>query len=102
MPEVDALLAAARERYASRLPSKLAAIEALAARGAWDEAGREAHKLRGSAATYGFVALGDAAAAVERLAAEAGSLDPAHARVAVDAALALARSEVERAVGRPR
>ena len=100
MPEdVDALLAVARARYAARLPSKLAAIEELAARGAWDETRRAAHKLRGSAATYGFVTIGDAAAALEQLATEVSSLDPARARGALDEALQRARIEIERAVG---
>jgi HPt (histidine-containing phosphotransfer) domain-containing protein len=95
MSEVDALLAAARAEYASRLPSKLAAIEELAARGAWDEARRAAHKLRGSAATYGFAAVGDAAATLEKLTAEATS-GVAPAEGAVDEALRQARIEVGR------
>jgi HPt (histidine-containing phosphotransfer) domain-containing protein len=98
MAEVDALLTAAREQYAARLPSKIAVIEALAAREAWDEARREAHKLRGSAATYGFEALGDAARSIEQLATEA-SLDPTRARGAMEEALQRARVEVDLAAG---
>jgi HPt (histidine-containing phosphotransfer) domain-containing protein len=101
MAEVDALLAAAREQYAARLPSKLAAIEELAARGDWDEARRAAHKLRGSAATYGFVAIGDAAATLEQLAIDVTSIDPARFRGALDEALERAREAIERA-GAPR
>ncbi len=97
MAEVDALLAAAREQYAARLPSKLAAIEELAARGDWDEARRAAHKLRGSAATYGFISIGDAAATLEQLAIDATSLDPVRVRGALDEALRRARDEIERA-----
>ncbi len=102
MSEVDALLAAARAEYASRLPSKLAALEELAARGAWDEARRAAHKLRGSAATYGFAAIGDAAAALEKLAAEATSIDPALVRDALEHALRGLRTGVEHATGASR
>lgn len=101
MAEVDALLAAAREQYASRLPSKLADIEESAARGDWDEARRAAHKLRGSAATYGFVAIGDAAATFEQLAIDATSIDPARFRGAIDEALKRVRDAIERA-GAPR
>lgn len=102
MSDVDALLAAARAEYASRLPSKLAAIEELAARGAWDEARRAAHKLRGSAATYGFAAIGDAAAALEKLAAEATAIDPALVRGALEHALQGLRTGIERATGASR
>ena len=102
MSEVDALLAAARAEYASRLPSKLAAIEELAARGAWDEARRAAHKLRGSAATYGFAAIGDAAAALEKLAVEATSIDPALVRGALEHALQSLRAGIEHAAGASR
>jgi HPt (histidine-containing phosphotransfer) domain-containing protein len=97
MPDVDALLAAARAEYAARLPAKLVALEELTARGAWDEARRAAHKLRGSAATYGFAAIGDAAAVLEQLASEASSHDPSLARGALDEALHRARVEIERA-----
>ena len=88
------MLAASRAEYASRLPSKLAAIEELAARGAWHEVRRAAHKLRGSAATYGFAAVGDAAATLEKLAA-----DPSPERAALDEAIGRARVEVERIGG---
>jgi HPt (histidine-containing phosphotransfer) domain-containing protein len=96
--EVDALLATMRAEYAARLPAKLAAIEDLAGRGAWDEARRAAHKLRGSAATHGFVTLGEAAARLEQLFVDAAALEPAGARTAVEAALRGARAEVEHAM----
>jgi HPt (histidine-containing phosphotransfer) domain-containing protein len=103
MSDIDAMLAAARADYASRLPSKLAAIEELTARGAWAEARRAAHKLRGSAATYGFVTIGDAAAVLEQLATDASS--PAAegaARAALQDAIHRVRIEVERAAGTSR
>jgi HPt (histidine-containing phosphotransfer) domain-containing protein len=99
MSDIDEQLAAARAQYASRLPSKLDAIEQLAARGAWDDAQRAAHKLHGSAATYGFEAVGEAAAALEKLAAEAKSADPAMVRPALEHALRTARAEVDRVRG---
>jgi HPt (histidine-containing phosphotransfer) domain-containing protein len=75
-PSIDALLAAARAQFASGLPAKTANVEELVARGAWDEARRAAHRLRGSAGTYGFVDVGAAAGAVEELLlASAGNPD---------------------------
>lgn len=64
-PSVEALLAVAREDFARRLPAKTDEIGRLVSAGAWEEARRAAHKLRGSAATYGFPALSVAAAAIE-------------------------------------
>ena len=97
------MLAAARAEYALRLPSKLAAIEALTARGEWDEARRAAHKLRGSAATYGFATIGEAAAVLEQLATEASSTTAeGPARAALLDALHRARIEIERAAGTSR
>jgi HPt (histidine-containing phosphotransfer) domain-containing protein len=64
-PSVDVLLAVARADFARRLPAKTAEIEELVSKGAWDEARRASHKLRGSAATYGFPVVGAAAAAIE-------------------------------------
>ncbi len=99
MQDVDALLAAARAEYASRLPSKLAAIADLVARGAWDEARRAAHRLRGSAATYGLAAIGEAAAGLEQLTADAAAGARAAPPTALDEALHRVRSEIERATG---
>jgi HPt (histidine-containing phosphotransfer) domain-containing protein len=62
---IEALLAAARRDYAASVAGKVAHLEGLIAQAAWGEARRAAHKLRGSAATYGFVALGAAAGAIE-------------------------------------
>jgi HPt (histidine-containing phosphotransfer) domain-containing protein len=70
-PSIDTLLAAARSQFAASLPEKAAHVGSLLARGSWDEARRSAHKLRGSAATYGFAALGSAAASIEDLLLEA-------------------------------
>jgi HPt (histidine-containing phosphotransfer) domain-containing protein len=62
---IDALLAAAQSQFAAGLPARVSAVEECVARGAWDDARRAAHKLRGSSATYGFAALAAAAAAIE-------------------------------------
>jgi HPt (histidine-containing phosphotransfer) domain-containing protein len=66
-PAIDAALAAVRAQFAAALPEKAAHIAGLLARGAWEEARRAAHRLRGSAGTYGFAPLGAAAAAIEEL-----------------------------------
>jgi HPt (histidine-containing phosphotransfer) domain-containing protein len=64
-PGVEALLVVARAEFAQRLPTKMAEVEKLLSDRAWDEARRASHKLRGSAATYGFPSLSAAAAAIE-------------------------------------
>jgi HPt (histidine-containing phosphotransfer) domain-containing protein len=83
-PWIDAALAAVRAQFAEALPEKAANIGALVARGAWDDARRAAHRLRGSAGTYGFVELGARAAAIEELllAEPAGPSGEARERVA--------------------
>jgi HPt (histidine-containing phosphotransfer) domain-containing protein len=96
---IDALILAAQRQYADSLPAKVADLSAQVAACAWDEARRAAHKLRGSASTYGFAALGDAAGAIEEtLRAEPSPGDQARARIA--AYLAEARVEAERAATR--
>ena len=64
-PSVDALLAQVRAQFTASLPAKVIALEQLIARGAWEEARRAAHKLRGSSSTYGHLAVGAAAGAIE-------------------------------------
>jgi HPt (histidine-containing phosphotransfer) domain-containing protein len=66
-PSIDAVIEAVRTEFAGSLPAKAAKIGALVARGAWEEARRAAHRLRGSAGTYGFTEVGAAAAAIEEL-----------------------------------
>jgi HPt (histidine-containing phosphotransfer) domain-containing protein len=70
---IEALLAQARSEYAASAAAKAAQVEAFVAEGAWGEARRAAHKLRGSAATYGFAALGEAAGRIEDLLLRAAS-----------------------------
>jgi HPt (histidine-containing phosphotransfer) domain-containing protein len=95
-PSIALLLAAARSQFAAALPARVAAIEEHVARGAWEEARRGAHKLHGSAATYGFAALGVSAAAIEDALLDAGEpSDAVRARIAGH--LVEARAEAERA-----
>jgi HPt (histidine-containing phosphotransfer) domain-containing protein len=96
-PSIDALLALARAEFAQRLPAKTAEIERLVSGSAWEEARRAAHKLRGSAATYGFPALSAAAAAIEDALLAAGGPPDAAVRVRVADVLRGACVEAERA-----
>jgi len=72
-PAIVALLAEARIQFTAGIPAKVADLQALLARGAWDELRRAAHKLRGSTGTYGFMELSTAAASIEETLIEAGS-----------------------------
>ncbi len=83
-PSIDALLAAARAQFAAELPAKAAKVEALVALGAWDEARRAAHRLRGSAGTYGFVELGASAGAVEDLLLESAGVPDGDGRARLE------------------
>jgi CheY-like chemotaxis protein len=94
-------LTAARAAFARSLPAKAAELEALVARGAWEDARRGAHKLRGSGATYGCVAVSEHAAAIEEVLLAAGSQPGAEARARVEAGLAALRAEAERAAVAP-
>jgi HPt (histidine-containing phosphotransfer) domain-containing protein len=100
--ELEKLLAAARADFASRLVDKVCELEDLASRGAWAEARRAAHKLRGSAATYGFAKIGAAAATMEEILIDASISPNGEARTRFASALAEARVEAEQArVGSP-
>jgi HPt (histidine-containing phosphotransfer) domain-containing protein len=93
---IDALLLAAHRQFAEGLPGRVAALEEHIALGAWDEARRTAHRLRGSSATYGFAALASSAAAIEE--ALVGADAPGdEARACIAANLVEARAEAARA-----
>jgi HPt (histidine-containing phosphotransfer) domain-containing protein len=92
---IDALLAAAQSQFAAGLPARVSAVEECVARGAWEDARRAAHKLRGSAATYGFAALAAAAAAIEDVLLDVDPTDDQRALLAGH--LVEARAEAERA-----
>jgi HPt (histidine-containing phosphotransfer) domain-containing protein len=96
-PSIDELLAQIRAQFAASLPSKIEAIEQLVARGAWDDARRAAHKLRGSAATHGHVDVGAAAAAIEDALLDAGDPPDAAVRTTVTTRLADARRALSEA-----
>ncbi len=96
---VQALLAAARAQFAASLPAKASEVASLVARGSWEEARRAAHRLRGSAGTYGYAELGAAFAAIEEaLIATANAPDP-EARAALDRMARTACAEANRAAG---
>ncbi|HZU85634.1 MAG TPA: Hpt domain-containing protein [Polyangiaceae bacterium] len=96
-PAFDALLRAARVDFANGLSVRVDEIEQSAARGAWVEARRAAHKLRGAAAVYGFGALGAASGELEDLLASCECEPDAHARELVDQALHRLRTLAEAA-----
>jgi HPt (histidine-containing phosphotransfer) domain-containing protein len=95
-PTVEQLLAEARAQFASSLPAKAAALQDHLARGAWEEARRAAHKLRGSAGTYGFAVLGAAAGEVEEALIAAASQPDTDAAARIADKARDARAEAER------
>ncbi len=96
--ELEILLAAARADFASRLEDKVRELQELSDRGAWMEARRAAHKLRGSAGTYGFAKIGAAAAVMEDVLIEAEASPDEDARNRFAVALATARTASEAAM----
>ena len=99
LAEIPAVLAEARAQFAASLPAKAAAIQEHLARGAWQEARRAAHKLRGSAGTYGFAALSAAASEMEEALIAAGSQPDAAAAARIGDKAREARAEAERIAG---
>lgn len=97
--ELDEIVATARAEFAGRLGGKIDDLDRLFASEAWADLRVASHKLRGSAATYGFVELGALAGQVEDLLIEASCSPDAAARHRVRATLAEARVEVRRASG---
>lgn len=84
IPDLKAELAALHAQFTQKLPARLAELEAAVARAEIDQehivdARRLAHQLRGSAGSYGYPALGEAAGYVEDLLAEAQA-DPSAIR----------------------
>jgi HPt (histidine-containing phosphotransfer) domain-containing protein len=95
---IDALLAAAGAEFAEALPAKVAALASLIAGGAWKDARRAAHKLRGSAATYGHAELGASAGAIEEVLLEDGDAPSVESREQIDRHLVAAHAEAARAL----
>jgi len=94
---VDALLAQVRAQFTASLPSKVAALQQLVARGVWEEARRAAHKLRGSASTYGHTALGATAGAIEEALLATSDQPDEEARAGIAARLAEAHAQAAQA-----
>ncbi|HLK36197.1 MAG TPA: Hpt domain-containing protein [Polyangiaceae bacterium] len=86
-PEIARLLAAAREDFAARLVGRAGELSSLAERLSWNELRLAAHKLRGSCATYGFVAAGGLAGRVEDILLRAGGEPKEGDRAAIAAAI---------------
>ena len=66
-PQEQDVLAQLTRRFLAGLPDRVAAIAAGLATGDLDAAARGAHALAGTAGSYGFDAVGDAARSLERL-----------------------------------
>lgn len=60
-------LAALAARFASELPERLARLENSLQAGDWDALAGEAHKLKGTAGVFGWPAVGELAAEIEKL-----------------------------------
>ena len=88
----EAQMASLRETFLERLARTQEELDQLAAEGRAPEISNIAHRLKGSAASYGFEALGAAAKETEEMLAKGGSggisdaLEPL--RTAISAALA--------------
>ena len=99
--ELDEIVAKARADFAGRLGGKIDDLDRLFSSAAWSDLRVASHKLRGSAATYGFVELGALAGKVEDLLIEASCNPDGAARDRLRDTLAEARAEVGRASGPP-
>jgi HPt (histidine-containing phosphotransfer) domain-containing protein len=100
-PSIAALLAAARSQFAAGLSARMAALDEFVEHGAWQDARRAAHKLRGAAATYGFAAVGECAGAIEEMLLEAGDDPGPEARARIAERLLAARAEAALAASGP-
>jgi HPt (histidine-containing phosphotransfer) domain-containing protein len=63
--DIQAALDAARAEYAAELPDLVRALLARIEQAAADEARSQAHRLRGTAGSYGFAAVSDVAGRIE-------------------------------------
>ena len=98
-PAITALLAEARANYAVGLPAKVDELESLVTRGAWDEARRAAHKLRGSSGTYGFAAVSAPAAAIEEALIDANGAPDDSVKIRLAELAREVRAQAELAAG---
>ena len=83
-------------------PQRSAPCKGCIARGAWDEARRAAHKLRGSAATYGFAAIAAPRRPSRRPCSRPGRAARGSRVNAIDRDLVSARSRESSRAARPR
>jgi HPt (histidine-containing phosphotransfer) domain-containing protein len=94
---VQALLAEARTQFAASLPAKASEVASLVARASWEAARRAAHRLRGSAGSYGFAEVGAACGAIEEALVAASNAPDEPARAALARLARTACDEAERA-----
>jgi HPt (histidine-containing phosphotransfer) domain-containing protein len=85
--------------YRRRLPARIADIEAQAGREDWANVCRTVHKLRGSAAVYGFPAVSHFAAELEELLIANDNAPADAAKVEARRLLQDMRREIERETG---
>ena len=98
-PSIDELLALAKAQFASGVSARVAGIGGAAGRAAWEDVRRGAHKLRGAAATYGFVALGATAGEIEEALIEVRDRPGPDVCARVAALVAKLEAEAARVVG---
>lgn len=72
----DAEMVELVQEFVQELPRRAEALHGLMRASQFDELRRAAHQLKGAAGGYGFPAISDSAATVERLLH--GNVDPAH------------------------
>lgn len=91
-PALEAILAEARREFAAALPARIDEVKDLVHHGAWDEARRAAHKLRGSSATYGLTEVGEIMGEIEEVLIASLPSPGAGAQAQVASLLARARA----------
>ena len=97
-PGIAALLGAARADFTRSLPAKVAAVDEHLASGAFADAKRAAHRLRGSSGMFGYARLGEIAGEIDDLMNEAAGASDDAARARVDALVVQLQAEAARLV----
>jgi len=98
-PATLALMAEARAQFAAALTAKATTLVEILGRRAWDDARRAAHRLRGSAGTYGFAEVGAAAASLEEGLLEAGGAPSPEVVARLEALAREVQAAADRAAG---
>src|SRR5260221_473676 len=96
-PGIAALLGAARADFTRSLPAKVAAVEEHLASGAFADAKRAAHKLRGSSGMFGYARLGEIAGEIDDLMND-GAVGDVAARARAGVLVAQLQAEAARLV----